>query len=356
MAKASRTVVVARPVSQSRQQELPPPDVVGFPSTSPTSPLLGDAAASSERGRWYGRAEFLYWWLGNQQAPPLATLAYANGTQSVGGGALDLGSKGQTGGRISFGSWIGDDRFFGIEADALFLARRSGAIGGNASAVGLPFVDPNGAPQSAPGGANGAYRVAGDTSLWGLELAGRLPITQNSAWRIDGLLGAKYLHLAESLQSDSFGVDGAGAARAIADSLNAANDYWLTQIGVDGAVRYGRASLGATARFGLGVDVQTANLAGTTNGAPGGFLVGAGNAGNHTRSTFAWVPEFGVRTGFDLTSRLRATAGYTVLLLPTAIRPGDLIDPVHGSGRPTFAFGESSFFAQGISGGIEFRW
>ena len=357
-AKPSARVVVARPASRTTQGELP--DLAPPPSV-PLAPVMTlDGAANEPTPRWYGRGEYLYWWTANQQTGPLAVLGYPDGRVETIGGSLDLGSQGRSGGRFSLGRWLGEEQVLALETDFFFLGQRSGSRDATAPSIGLPFIDANGngqnAPVAAPGGPPGSYRVSAETNFWGLDLVTRAPIARSEIWRLDGIIGARYLHLGETLQSDSRSITPGGDPRFVSDRFETSNDYWLAQLGVDAKVRMGRAFLQGTARFGLGVDVQTANLTGSTNGVPGGFLVQGSNAGGRSRSEFAWVPEFGVRTGADLTRNLRATVGYTFLLLPNAVRPGDAMDPVQGGGRPTFTFGESPFWAQGINGGLEFRW
>jgi hypothetical protein len=353
-AKPSARVVTARPASRSTEVEVAvlatPPNVALPPATN------FESAGRSPASTWYGRAEYLYWFTANQQSGPLAVLGYPGGWSETIGGRLDLGGQGRSGGRFLVGRWLGEDESIGLEVDGFFLGQRNGSRTAAVPSLALPFADPVGNVRNqvlaAPGGPPGVYNVSAVTNFWGIELDTRLPFLRGDCWRFDGIAGARYLHLGESLQSNARFLDAGGNPQLLSDRFETSNDYWLAQLGLDAEVRIGRAFLQGTARFGLGADVQTANL----SGGPNGFLVQASNAGGRSTTAFAWVPEFGVRTGADLTSHIRATVGYTFLLVPNAVRPGDVIDPVQGSGRPAFAFSESSFWAQGISGGVEFRW
>ncbi|MCY2992401.1 MAG: BBP7 family outer membrane beta-barrel protein, partial [Planctomycetota bacterium] len=65
----------------------------------------------------------------------------------------------------------------------------------------------------------------------------------------------------------------------------------------------------------------------------------------------------------------KATAGYTLLFWTNVVRPGDQIDtsvnpgllpdeqnPITGALRPSFAFRDSTLWAQGLNLGLECSW
>ena len=79
------------------------------------------------------------------------------------------------------------------------------------------------------------------------------------------------------------------------------------------------------------------------------------------------MPEIGFTLGYDLTPRLKATAGYTLLYWSNVARPGDQIDlnvdsrqfppPHDGDGtKPEFALHTSDFWAQGLNLGLDYRF
>jgi hypothetical protein len=83
------------------------------------------------------------------------------------------------------------------------------------------------------------------------------------------------------------------------------------------------------------------------------------------------VPEGGVTLGYQVTSHLRVTLGYTFLYTSNVVRPGNLIDrgvnpsqvnALLGQGafagpvRPAFPGGDSDFWVQGLNFGMEFRY
>jgi len=79
------------------------------------------------------------------------------------------------------------------------------------------------------------------------------------------------------------------------------------------------------------------------------------------------MPELGVSLGYDLTCRLRATVGYTLIYWSNVARPGDQIDTelnasqfppgeLVGAPHPEFRFQTTDFWAQGLNFGLEYRF
>ena len=65
---------------------------------------------------------------------------------------------------------------------------------------------------------------------------------------------------------------------------------------------------------------------GNSVGYSGGQLALPSNMGTHSSQQFSVMPEIGFTLGYDLTPRLKATAGYTLLYWSNVARPGDQID------------------------------
>ena len=82
------------------------------------------------------------------------------------------------------------------------------------------------------------------------------------------------------------------------------------------------------------------------------------------------VPEVGVKAGYQLTSRLRASIGYDFLYLSRVVRPGsqvdlfvnDSVNPVNGAfgvapldptASPRPLFQRTDFWAQGLTFSLE---
>jgi hypothetical protein len=106
--------------------------------------------------------------------------------------------------------------------------------------------------------------------------------------------------------------------------------------------------------------------------APGGIFAQPSNIGHHTQDRFAVVPEVDVNIGYAVTKWARVSVGYSFLYASNVVQPGNQINPLGNTTRtgfaaasgippigpvaPTFSFNESSFWAQGMNFGLEFRF
>jgi hypothetical protein len=98
----------------------------------------------------------------------------------------------------------------------------------------------------------------------------------------------------------------------------------------------------------------------------GGLYAQPTNIGRQTKDPFAVVPEFTFQVGYDVTKNFRVFVGYTFLYISNVARPGSQVDPVlnvsqvvgpfAGPLRPARIFNESTFWAQGINFGAEYRY
>jgi hypothetical protein len=117
------------------------------------------------------------------------------------------------------------------------------------------------------------------------------------------------------------------------------------------------------------VTIQGATV--TTDGAVNQFDAGVlalpSNAGTYTQSEFVIVPEIGFTLFCQLTPHSRVTFGYSLLVLPDVVRPGDAIDlqldprqippqSLPGADDPGFVFREDDFWARGLSWGFELSY
>jgi hypothetical protein len=133
----------------------------------------------------------------------------------------------------------------------------------------------------------------------------------------------------------------------------------------------------ADLRLALGRTEQKVNIAGSTafsmvgveNTFDGGLLALPTNAGSYSRKETDLITEFGLNVGYLLTSNLKITGGYRVIYWPRVMRVGDTIDSTVNSSyipdpmvipagplEPSFAFRTSSYWIQGLSLGLDYRW
>src|SRR5262249_54174644 len=128
------------------------------------------------------------------------------------------------------------------------------------------------------------------------------------------------------------------------------NQFYGAQIGAEAhLVGLGKLSLDGVLKVALGCNHEVISTRGsTTLSAPdlaqpltasGGVLALPTNIGRRTREEFALVPELGITAGYQVTSYLRATAGYTLLYWSDTVRPGNEVGRVVNPLRiPSSAF------------------
>ena len=101
----------------------------------------------------------------------------------------------------------------------------------------------------------------------------------------------------------------------------------------------------------------------------GGFYALESNSGIYDDSDFAAVFQVGTNLAYWFTERLGLRVGYTFMLWPDVFRAGDQIDqtinpnllppplqPLTGPRRPAAIRRDTSFWAQGLNLGIEYRF
>ncbi|MBN9517766.1 BBP7 family outer membrane beta-barrel protein [bacterium] len=383
----------------------------GCPTPTLDAPLAGGAPRFPALGRLFGlgcdrtwvSTEYLLWWTRSTQVPPLAATGVIDPTGAAGiTGQQNLlsGSFGQTlhgGVRVGAGHWFSDEQRRGVDA-RLFYLFRSGetftANSGQYPTLFLPFnnvntpVGPTGNIVAAPGIAQGGIAVTLENSMWGADVNYRRFLTGNACFRLDGLVGYRYLNFTETLSitetaallpTAPFSAPGG----VINDRFRAVNNFHGGQVGLTGEVRRGRWFVDGRATVALGSVQQTAEIAGGqarflangTTGLYGGglYALPGANAGTFNQNKFAVLPEVGVNLGYHITPGFRVFVGYNFLYLSSVLRPANMIDPnidaarvpnfpLPGSPaplafpRPVPQMTTTDFFAQGINFGLQWTW
>lgn len=383
----------------------------GCPTPTLDAPLAGGAPRFPALGRLFGlgcdrtwvSAEYLLWWTRSTQVPPLAATGVIDPT-GVGGimaqQNLLAGSFGESlhgGTRIGLGHWFTDEQRRGVDARFFYLFRSGETFTANSGqfpTLFLPFnnvntpVGPTGNIVAAPGVAQGGIAVTLENSLWGAEVNYRRFLTGNPCFRLDGLVGYRYVNFTETLSitetaallpTAPFSAPGG----IINDRFRAVNNFHGGQVGLTGEVRRGRWFVDGRTTIAFGSVQQTAEIAGGqaralpngTTGLYGGglYALPGANIGTFSQNKFAVMPEVGVNLGYHITPGFRVFVGYNFLYLSSVLRPGNVIDPNLDAARiPNFALPGSpaplpfprpqpqlnttDFFAQGINFGIQWTW
>jgi hypothetical protein len=401
-----------------------PAGLVGGNCNTCDTGAAGNSGCGKE-GRFWGSFEYLAWWIKDANVPPLATIGSPTdfipgaigqpGTAVLVGGDLDYDTF--SGVRFTNGMWFNDCRTRGVESSLFFLgqeqktftAASSGAPG--SPVIARPFIDaitglPNSEIVAFPGIAAGAIAVNTSSRLWGTDtnLLCNLCCSGGTScdscgpqrgYRVDGLVGFRYLELREGLGiAESVTVlptappligGTLGNTNIVAfDQFDTYNRFYGGQVGVRGEWWRDRLFVNTVAKVALGVNHQTFDIFGAsiltpagpfaTPGAPGtivpgGLLTLPSNIGHFSRDRFSVVPELGVNVGYQLTDAISVFAGYTFLYWTNVARPGDQISPIvnstqtpgsiippFGPTAPIFQARDTDFWAQGFSFGVGIRF
>jgi hypothetical protein len=160
------------------------------------------------------------------------------------------------------------------------------------------------------------------------------------------------------------------------DSFDTLSEFHGGEIGLSGQFRYNRLFLDLLVKLAMGNTSSLVTIDGATTSTvadtppatiTGGLLAQQSNIGRYRQNGFAIIPEFGVTLGCDITSRLRATFGYTFIYWSKVARPGDQISrdlnlsqlppgPLVGAARPEFKFAATDYWAQGMNFGLEYQF
>ena len=395
------------------QETAPPPgkavpaevDLIGAASTGPQADSVkgswvDDGCCGPAWCGWVG-VEALGWAISGQSVPPLVTRSPAGTNRNLAGvigapgtevlyGDQAINGNMQPGIRVYGGMFLDAEKLWAVEGSFYTLfGGDTNYLSPNDPVVSRPFVNGlTGLNDSQlvqyPNVLGGNVGVTGDQCFWGLDvnLRRNLCCVCDSRWDVIG--GYRNMGLNEGLGinenlttlDNSLGYP-ANNNILVNDSFNTKNVYNGAQIGLGYMMWRGKWMLDARGLVGLGGTCSTVNINGSTtviaaSGAastlPGGLLAQGTNIGSYSSSQLSFVPEVGVRLGYQIAPRVAVTAGYTFMYWTGVARPGEQIDTVvnpsqippgtlNGPARPAFnGVNTSDIWIQGISTGLEFRF
>ena len=362
----------------------------------------------------YVQGEWLLWTTRAFHLPPLVTTASPFDPELT-RGALGFGSTriiygdGNTlgglrpGARFTAGYNLDPCGLCALEGSFFFLSRKndSAFFDSNTTPVlARPFFNINTGMQdrqltTSPGILPGdVFRGIGNvqidqsTTLLGAEVNHRRLLCGGCDFQLTALAGFRYLDLSEHLGfqenvtnlKDIQGIARAGDRIFVFDRFDTHNQFYGGQIGANAEWRRGPWWLDGHFKIGIGgtdqsVDVDGGQRITSLNGSVrtfrGGLYALPSNIGHFTQTRFAFVPEVGVKLGYDFTDNIRVFVGYDFLYWSSVLRPGDQIDQaldanlIPNSGgpfpranqvRPIVPMRTSSYWALGLNAGIEFRY
>jgi len=368
-------------------------------------PTLGLVNNSRPNERLWLRGEYLHWLTEGMNAPVLATSS-PNGTAQAeagilgfddtqvlfGGGEINGGST--NGMRFKGGFYLTPTAAFGIEGEYFSLAEQDDGFSGGTGRqiLARPFFDPTNDRQTAqlidfPGLADGSLRINADTNLRSMMVAGRASlcptcggncIACRNTDRVDWIVGYRHMQLEDGLTfSENIESLGPPGSLSLVDRFRTKNEFNGLQLGIAYQANMKRVWLESLLRVAVGQNTQSVSIGGQTTiteiglteSYPGGLLAQRTNSGSFERDEFTMIPELGLTLGIRIFDWLHATAGYTLVYMPSVVRAGDQIDldvnpnllappvdPFTGSDRPQFRYIESDYYAHGLSLGLQLQF
>lgn len=337
----------------------------------------------------YGRVDFLYWWVDEQESPTLFNYLTPARLVNIDAKSLDNGER--TGLRSTLGFWLDPtEQLWGLEGTWLYLFPRHPSFATGGGTINRPYINSlNGQPAnvaiSTPGALNGTATARSTMDLWAIEGNLRRQVCGFGFGHIDVLGGFRYLSMRESLAVETLDnspvlAGGAGQAFGI-DQFDTENEFIGGQLGVEGEFQFQRWYVNPWGKCGVGVNRSFIRIAGNRvlpgpGGAPtvvsGNVLALPSNIGTDRANDIAFLPEVGVNVGIRLTNNLRFGLGYSALALINAVRPGDQVvntvnltqlqlpgvppAPVQPFAPLYNGMRDSVFFAHGLNANFEFRW
>lgn len=257
----------------------------------------------------------------------------------------------------------------------------------NGQVLGRPFID------AASGVANllqattsdgflrGSIIVKDHTEMNGGEIHYFVSDPSPVGMTIQWLAGFRYFRLADRLRTDfQTEIPSMGLGLQMHDEFKTTNRAYMTQVGFRGGYSTERWFVNGELKVGLGVISQRGSVDGSTTAGTigaslpaqsGGLFALPGNIGNYEQTKFGFMPELALNLGFHLTPSLTLVGGYEFMFINSVIRPGGLIDgtvntqrvpsvnltPVQSlPNRPASVFNNESFWLQGISIGLQYRF
>ena len=364
-----------------------------------TDPMPGIGPGCPDPSQWYVAAEALVWWVKSYGVPPLVTVgpAFSGANVSVPGvrsiyGAEAVDVNPRYGGRLTLGYWL--NPCWAVELSGFYVRPTSDQFTATSGDVpnddlARPFYDLNRGIESSeiigrPGVAAGFVSVTTTSTFYGAELNGRYKYWQGANNRLDLIGGIRYLYLDEqlSISEQSRGLAGAGPFagfdRFLTDDYRTENRFLGAQVGAIFEHVRGRWTFDLRAKVALGYTRQRAEITGNISplsggglpDLPGGLLALNSNIGTYSQRQMSIVPEVGFNVGYDVSSRLRVYAGYSILYWTNVSRPGQQIDrvldvnripdfpaaPATSTIRPVNPRGSENLWAQGVNFGLIYRW
>jgi hypothetical protein len=366
--------------------------LAGAPALAADLPLKAPPKPVEFNPFW-AEIDYLAWNVTGDKLPALVTTSPV-GTPLAAAGVLgqptttvlfgdaSVNDRWRSGARISAGYWFDPQRRSGIEASVFGLENASTGFAADTNAFPIlarPFTNTTtGLPDAMfvgfPGIATGNVNAGETSRLYGAGALYRHDLGMWSGQRINALVGYRYLRSSDKL-SIAHNSTILGVLFGVTDSFSASSDFHGLDLGLTGEWRNGPWSLEWRGKVALGVNVNSADIAGlttttfggVTTTAPGGLLALTSNIGHYDQSRFAVVPELSLKAGYMIAPQWRLIAGYDLIYWTGVQRAGGLIDTTvnptlippaqpAGAARPAPQLNTTNLLAQGFSFGVRYSY
>jgi hypothetical protein len=387
---AAIAAVMAAGCPQAEAADLTAKPILKAP---PSPPSVG--------GFWIG-AEYLNWSTKGDKLPPLVTTSPPGtpmgqaGTLGAPGTSVLFGNGStadgwRSGVRVRGGYWFDSQRTEGVEAQFFILGRSSTDFSLSSSGNPIladPFIDAVSGLQNVrlvafPGLDSGSVSISDTSQLFGAGAVYRRELCKTCVFgAVSGLIGYRFMRLHDglSINGTSVAVGGggipAGAAIATTDQFDTVNNFHGLDLGLTGDVANGPWRLTWLAKLAIGGTFTQVNINGSTiatvpgfgsNASAGGLYAQPTDIGNESSGRFAVAPELGLNVGYQVTDRLRAFAGYSLLYWTGLVRPGGAIDTtinvsqlsggtLVGPARPRAQLNTTDYWAHGFNLGLVYNY
>lgn len=316
------------------------------------------------------------------------------------GGPLDFNLF--SGARVEAGLFLDHDKVFSLDAIFFYLFPSTLSFTASSDSAGSPLIarpffsvaalEERSYLDSFQGVIAGNTAIDAKSQMGGFEVNARAHCYLGQHFHADGLVGVRFLTLVESLTiRDQLVplVDNSLTFKAMAvnppnqladeDACKTFNSFFGPQIGARLSWQHDWFSLDAFGKVAIGATGQRVNINGTTTlitptgnqTAVGGILALPPNMGNHHRTVFDVVPEFGLNVSVDVTRHVRVLLGYSALFWDQVVRPGQQFDhavnpglvpsdqtfgTVSGAIRPTYRFNQEFLWVHTFNMGLELHF
>ncbi|MGA2035840.1 MAG: BBP7 family outer membrane beta-barrel protein [Thermoguttaceae bacterium] len=395
------------------------------PCCPPCGPMCFPCQGSPSNHYWVN-TEYLLYWAKGTMTPPLVSSGpsfdntangtvtptnvtphpgnpgylFASGTEILYGGAR-IDDRDRSGGRLEIGRWLDCCDTIGVQGDYLALQNVAGHFTDWSSGdpiVSRPFFDVANNKEevenvASPRDPNNPQSLDGSITIDSLTefqsagvdfrfLLDRCECCSNG-WRHDLLVGYRFMRLDDMIQinedlTTTSTIAPTPGAFVVQDHFDSHNYFNGGEIGLIFARHRGPWSLEFVPKIAIGnvrevVDItgttRTTNSSGAMSTVQGGLLALSTNIGSYVRDEFAVAPELGLKLGYQVSPHVRATFGYSFLLISNVARAAEQIDinvnptflagsPTAPTGpvRPQFSFQDTAYWAQGLNFGVDFTW